>query len=202
MDRFDPPGNGRAVWALVNLICLIITIYLFIPLLHLRAKFGRVRMMNKINKTKRQLRLMQALNEDDARDKTRLVQLVYEARKKTSETQVNAKPGGTEIGEDEFNTAVETLFYHVKRFRRRFNLGMFLELVFSVLALVAFILTEDMRLPMVLIDKWTPLMALLMLIVWVLDVRLIRYRDKVLADEEAERKRMDQEQAAIGAAQR
>ncbi len=200
MDRFDPPGHGRAVWALVNLICLIITIYLFIPLLHLRAKFGRVRMMNKINKTKRQLRLMQALNEDDARDKTRLVQLVYEARKKTSETQVNAK---AEIGEDEFNTAVETLFYHVKRFRRRFNLGMFLELVFSVLALVAFILTEDMRLPMVLIDKWTPLMALLMLIVWVLDVRLIRYRDKVLADEEeAERKRMDQEQAAMGAAQR
>ena len=82
-----------------------------------------------------------------------------------------------EIGEDEFNTAVETLFYHVKRFRRRFNLGMFLELIFSVLALVAFILTEDMRLPMVLIDKWTPLMLLLMVTCWVADIALTRYRE-------------------------
>lgn len=92
---------------------------------------------------------------------------------------------------------METLFYQVKRFLRRFRIGMVLELIFSALALVAFILTEDMRLPMVLIDRWTPLMILLMLIVWVLDVRLIRYRGQVLADEEeAERKRLEREQEA------
>lgn len=56
---FDPRGTGRAVWALVNLICLIITIYLFFPLLHLDAKFDRPRKMKKINKCKRQLRLME-----------------------------------------------------------------------------------------------------------------------------------------------
>ena len=72
-----------------------------------------------------------------------------------------------------------------------------LELIFAALALAAFILTEDMRLPMVLIDRWTPLMIVLMLIVWVMDVRLIRYRSKVLADEEdAERARQEQEAAA------
>ncbi len=40
-------------------------------------------------------------------------------------------------------------------------------------------------------------MIVLMLIVWVMDVRLIRYRSKVLADEEdAERARQEQEAAA------
>ena len=48
---------------------------------------------------------------------------------------------------------------------------------------------------MVLIDRWTPLMIVLLLIEWLLDVRLIRYRDKVLADEE-EAERQRQEQAA------
>ena len=51
-------------------------------------------------------------------------------------------------------------------------------------AVIAFILTEDMRLPMTLIDKWTPLMLILLVICWVLDVRLMRYRDEVPAEEE------------------
>ncbi len=49
-EPFVPtPHIGYAAWALVNLICLIITIYLFIPLLHLKAKFGRARLMKKVN---------------------------------------------------------------------------------------------------------------------------------------------------------
>ena len=42
---------------------------------------------------------------------------------------------------------------------------------------------NDMRLPMILIDKWTPLMVLLMLICWIADARLMRYRDKREAEE-------------------
>ena len=50
--------------------------------------------------------------------------------------------------------------------------------------MIAFILTEDMRLPMVLIDRWTPLMIALMLLCWTTDVWLVRYRDSMKADEE------------------
>ena len=39
---------------------------------------------------------------------------------------------------------------------------------------------------MVLIDKWTPLMLILLGICWVIDFRLARYRSKVLAEEEEE----------------
>ena len=38
--------------------------------------------------------------------------------------------------------------------------------------------------------------VLLLLIVWILDVRLIRYRDKVLADEEEAERRLQEQEAA------
>ena len=179
-----PRGTGRRVWALVNLISLIVTIYLFLPLLHLKAKFGRAGMMEKVNGSAEQLWSAQTLSEEEARDRARLEQLALLVQEEDGDIQAEA-----------FGTAVETLFYRAKRFRSRFGLGIALELVFATLALVVFLFTENMRLPMVLIDRWTPLMIVLLFIVWVLDVRFVRYRGKVLADEE-EAERQQQEQAA------
>lgn len=53
----------------------------------------------------------------------------------------------------------------------------------TIAAIVAFILTEDMRLPMVLIDRWTPLMLLLLAVCWVADVLLLRYREEEQEEE-------------------
>ena len=180
-----PRGTGRRVWALVNLISLILTVYLFLPLLHLKAKFGRTGMMEKVNGSAAQLRSAQTLNEDEVRDKARLEELALAAQ----------EDGNGDVQAEAFGTAVEALFYRAKRFRSRFSLGVALELVFAVSALVVFLFTENMRLPMVLIDRWTPLMIVLLLIVWVLDVRFIRYRGKVLADEEEAERQRAQEQA-------
>ena len=128
--RFQPTGGsfGLRVWALLNLICLIITLYLLLPIMHLKAKFRRKKQMLNVNG-------------------------LYDEEK-------------------------EENVYNTKSFVRRFRTGLVLEIIVSVLAVIAFILTEDIRLPMVLIDRWTPLMILLLLICWVLDVRLIRYRSK------------------------
>ena len=68
----------------------------------------------------------------------------------------------------------------------RAELQRIIEILALIGAVVTFILTEDMRLPMVLIDKWTPLMLVLLAIAWVIDFRLARYRSKVLAEEEQE----------------
>ena len=75
------------------------------------------------------------------------------------------------------------LYYRLKKFTRRSRTGYLLELVTSVVALIAFILTEDMRLPMVLIDKWTPLMLIMLAICWIIDIRLARYRGKEIEEE-------------------
>lgn len=79
----------------------------------------------------------------------------------------------------------EELRYRIKKFRRRLRVGVILEALTTVIAVVVFLLTEDMRLPMVLIDRWTPLMLLILLVTWILDLRLARYREDA-PQEEAE----------------
>jgi hypothetical protein len=137
--QFQPTGgtHGTRAWALVNLICLILTVYLFLPLLHLKAKYTRIRLMKKANK------MDTALPQSEEKEQ-----------------------------------------YAWKKFRRRMYIGLILELLVSILAIIVFILTEDMRLPMVLIDKWTLLAIIFLLICWVVDVRLIRYRNKKEAENE------------------
>ena len=124
----------------MNLICLIVTAYLLLPLLHLKAKYGRSKLVGKLNKEEEQI---------------------------------------CELDERE-NEEFEKM---TKKFKRRFAIGVALELIDVVLALVTFILTEDMRNPMVLIDRWTPLMVLFLVICWVIDVRAIRIRDREILDE-------------------
>ncbi|MBQ6240030.1 MAG: hypothetical protein IJK56_06675 [Firmicutes bacterium] len=67
---------------------------------------------------------------------------------------------------------------------KRFRIGFIAEILTVVIALITFILTEDMRLPMILIDRWTPLMVLFLLACWIVDVRLMRYREKDPAEED------------------
>ncbi len=181
---FKPQGAKDKVWAIMNLICFIITAYIFLPLLHLDDKFGRARKMRKINQNKQLLKTLQDLDADSAREKGRLEQLVFEARKKHAEAKADAVIAEGVIQEKEFDDAVEALFYHVKSFLRRFRLGIALELILTAASLVTFLMTENLRMPMTLIDEWTPIMIVLMVAVLILDMRLIRYNGKVLADEE------------------
>ena len=123
VKNFTPKaGPGTQVWALVNLICMLVTVYLFLPILQLKSKYGRIRMMKDYNE------------KDDSER------------------------------------------FGIRRYQRRFGAGFGLELVIAVLAVVAFILTENMKLPMALIDRWSPLMILLLVMCWIIDVRLLRRR--------------------------
>ena len=182
MGFFQPKGgsHGWDCWALVNLICLIITIYLFIPLLHLKAKFGRRKLMKKLNEEK--YALQNGLYTEPQLLMER--QLIEKKVRENRRDQEDALPAT----KDEFKKAVAQLYYHLKRFTRRSRIGLILELVISVVALVVFILTENMRLPMVLIDRWTLLMVLFLVACWITDVRLLRYR-KTKEEKDAEEER-------------
>ncbi len=127
-DLIPPPvsghsdGYGGTHWSLVNLICLLVTVYLFLPLHCMKAKFGRRKWMIKENR--------------------RLKDYVY----------------------------------NVKAFTVKFWIGWVLELAASVLAIVIFILHEDLRAPMVMICERTPWMIAILLITWIVDFIMIRYR--------------------------
>jgi len=138
LEFLTPGGSsyGDKVWALLNLISLVVTIYIFVPLLRLRAKYGRIRKMREIN--------------DRA-----------------------VKTGVPE----------RSLPYNVKRFAKRFRIGVIIEAVLAVTSLIVFLITEKLRYPMVLIDKWTPLMLLLLIGSFAAEFLLTRQR--VEEDEEA-----------------
>lgn len=181
VNGFRPTGgtHGDRAWALVNLICLLTTIYLFVPLLHLKDKYGRIKQMKKLNDEKTELFDKPDLEEEERQEREKILDTAV-----TMKSWNDVRATLADITGEDFADAVEILYYHVTEFVKRFRLGFGLELVDVIAAIIAFILTEDMRLPMVLIDKWTPLMLILLVICWVLDVRLMRYRDEVPAEEE------------------
>jgi len=148
---FTPTGStyGDRVWALVNLICVILTVYLLLPLARIKGKVNRVKTLKKLNELKA--------------------------------ASANAAAAGVQ------NDAEADNEDYVKKFRTKLIIGFILEIVLVAAAIVAFILTENMRLPMVLIDKWTPLMLIILLACWIADLLLIRNRMKD-EEEEAEQK--------------
>lgn len=204
INSFNPTiGPATPAWALVNLISLILTVYLLFPLLHMGDKFGRVKLMRNVNTAKEQLREAEELFDEQQLEKLRIERqaVIDKARAAGLDEEAAIREaealGFVEVTEDEFSTAVEYLYYKVKKFLRRFRTGVGLEFIDTAVSLIVFMLTEDMRLPMILIDKWTPLMILFLAFCWVTDVRLARYREKVLADEEEE---LREQEAAVSAA--
>ena len=141
-------------WALLNLICLVCTVYLTFPLHLLLTKFRRKKKMNMANES------------------------LGESR---NDNQIVMDDNGRE--QDESN---EDVYYEIKPFVHRFRVGFVIEVILSVIALIIFVLTQDLRLPITIIDKWTPWMILLLFATWLIDVRLIRYRKK-----QADNKRYD-----------
>ncbi|MBR4412320.1 MAG: sortase [Lachnospiraceae bacterium] len=165
-DSFVPGGSsyGREAWALVNLICLIITVYILIPIFFLRKKYGRIHKMRKVNKSKEALFEAQDMSPEDWTERERIMRVATQ------------KSENGYVSKDKFCEAVEELFYRLKAFTRKFIAGIILEVLLSIASVIAFILTEDMRLPMVLIDKWTPLMLILMIGSLLVDFILTRYK--------------------------
>ena len=161
-----PSGSsyGTKAWAIINLICLIITVYILIPIFFLRKKYGRIHKMRKVNKTKEELFDAQDMSPEDWTERERIM------------TAATKKSENGYVSKDKFCEAVEELFFKVKNFTIKFIAGIILEVIFSVAGVIVFILTEDMKLPMVLIDKWTPVMLLFMIGSMVAEFILTRYK--------------------------
>ena len=83
-----------------------------------------------------------------------------------------------ELEEDKNSTEASDAGKWMKRFRTRLVTGFALESIIAIGAVIIFLLTENMHLPMVLIDKWTPFMLLILLMSWITDLFLVRNRTK------------------------
>ncbi len=180
---FTPSGNsyGQRSWALVNLLAVAFTAYLVIPVMHLRDKYGRGKLMRKINQRKEDLRTMQ---EEKMLDIEKKQLAIIEEMVAMGASEADAKAAAEKATQPNYTEAVEKLFYQVRRFLARFRMGLSVEIIDLILIVVIFILTEDIRTPMVLIDQYTPIMIILAAACWFIDVRMLRYREKALEGEE------------------
>lgn len=166
MHFFTPKGlEGRKCWALVNLLCLLLMAYIILPILHIKAKYNRKSLMESVNEFKENLFKKKTLDFEEAEEAQRIH---LKAKEYTDE----------EPDEDDISAAVEDLNYRPENFSRKFVAGVVAEAVLLVIAIVVFILTEDMRQPMVLIDRWTLLMVAFVIIQLALDIWLVRYREE------------------------
>lgn len=156
-SAFSPKGNRtEGSWALLNLLCVVMTVYILVPIHRLCAKYGRKRQMQLANEAGKTLR--------------------SEWEEKINEIPPS-NPLRAMLDRDLNNDDT----YNTRRFTMKFWVGVICELLVSVGAIVVFLLTENMRLPMGVIDQWTLIMLILSLMGWVVDVVLMRNRDAYLA---------------------
>lgn len=169
IDIFFPSGQvyGENCWALVNLICLIVCFYILLPLRNIPAKYKRDDKMEDLLEEKL------ALFEADAE-----LSLEEKQEKEQIENYIRQKDTNAEVNEETIEEAVTALFYKKDKFSKKKKTGIIAQIILVILALILFIITENMKTPMVLIDKWTPVMLLITAVVLLIDIVLIRYREK------------------------
>ena len=117
--------NGSKHWALLNLVCVILTFLVLLPIFRINKKY-RQRSYSK--------------------DKIDEIDTYTEW----------VKAGGGKISE-----LVERVQHNLKNFLVRMTIGVVLEIYFVIAAIIAFLLTENITMPMFMSDKWTWLMVLI-----------------------------------------
>lgn len=142
LDIRKAVGHGHgAAWALLNLICVVMTMYSWLPLFRLKRKYSR---------------------------------------KKT------AKQWVSEHNETEEGSVEREIVKDLKRFIKKFNWGLVVEPIIFLGSVIAFILTENIFTPMILIDKWTPLMLAIYALAIFADIILFTYRGQQPSTDESE----------------
>ena len=162
LDVLKPTGSHYdASWAVMNLVCLILTAYMLFPLTHLVDKFGRVKKMKKINEEKfNMLKMDHELTPKEQKERDRLIAKLIKDEQSLSPVE----------------ETITMFYYNVDKFLKRFIPGLCMEALVVIGTILLFIFTTDMRTPMTLINEWTPFFALLLLINWIIDRLSARYR--------------------------
>ncbi len=129
-------GHGQSpAWALVNLLCVLVVCFAWLPVTHLRKKYGR--------------------------------------KKAVKKWIAKIEDANSENKDDEHLKSLEK---DLRKFIKSFNIGCILEPILLVVSIIIFILTENIFTPMILIDKYTPLMLALVAVSIATDIICFTYR--------------------------
>lgn len=217
----EPRANegGEGNWALLNLVTMLLTVYFFVPLGDLKAKYTRRRMVKRVAEQliaeSEQAAEAEALEAEmlgmgmaelEAEDAAGVPE-AFEAAEPAVSTQsavpaampaatmtatapaapAPAAPATAAAADEEtyaFMSASDTYLAPevidditklVKHVTRKFRAGIALELVIAVAAVLFFFWVTDFRQPMVIINRYTPILILMLTLCWLTDFKLIRF---------------------------
>ena len=140
-----PEGDDH--WALLNLVCVILTLLTLVPLFFTRRKYRQFRCAKRLI--------------SDCED--------------TIEDE--------ELEQDE-QSLYQDIIDDLKAFAKKMKTGVILEIIAVIVAIIAFVLTEDITQPIVIRDEWTWLMVLIFALALLTDCIFFRYRGKLPPDED------------------
>ena len=147
-------NTGNSGWAVLNLVCVGISLFTVIPVFSIRKKYRQLGYSRK--KRKSFSRML-----DDKQYDIVLPRGVRETEKDYLERVVD------DLG----------------RFVRKLGIGIIAEIIIFIFALIVFILTEDMSTPMIISDRYTGLMVGITIIGLITDFIFFRYRGARLPEE-------------------
>jgi len=134
-------------WAFLNLVCVLLIFFLFVPLFYTGKKYR---------------------------------QLPY-ARKKIKEFEEKL-----EIYDDADREFADAIISDLKEFIRKIVFGTVVEVLLLIVSAVLFLITENLSKPVVMRDRWTGLMILILSCVWIVDFICFRYRGERPDDDDGD----------------
>ena len=191
-------NTGGSGWALLNLICVFIIMFTLLPLFSIRKKYRQFFYSRK--KYKEFDERIDELDEiekqagDQAADQTpeqaanQTPEQAADQDNKNDQPAAGIQPNDSDTEEEPKNLRKEsedlkTLSKDLKRFVNKIIIGTVGEIILVIIAIIVFLVTEDMRTPLIISDMWTWLMVSLAVIALLVDYILFRYRGKKLPEE-------------------
>ena len=166
---FEPRANDgkRGNWALLNLIAMLMTVYLALPLGGLKAKFKRLPKLRAITS---------ALCEAQEGSIPSCPQ--------TPEGSASDNPSGQEGILPSCADEAASISRLTKRVTYKFRAGLILEALIALASVIFFFMVTDFRLPLVIINRHTPPMLALLAACLVVELTLIRFCSRKKPDGE------------------
>ena len=189
--RLEPRANegGEGNWALLNLVTMLLTLYFFVPLGDLRAKYRRRRMVKRLAdeliaaSEQAEAEALEQVQEAEglalAEEATAEVATAAVAAGPVAASAVSAETYAILSSSDVYlaQDVIDDISKLVKHVTRKFRTGIVLELAIAVAAVVFFFFVTDFRQPMVIINRYTPILIAMLALCWLTDVKLIRFCD-------------------------
>ena len=135
-------ANGNKHWALLNLICVILTFLVLLPIFRIKKKYRQ------------------------------------RSYSKEKIGEIDTYTEWLENGGGKVSDLVESIYKNLQNFLVRMTVGVVLEIYLVIAAVIAFLLTENITMPMVMSDKWTWLMVLIFGLAIVADMVCFRFYGK------------------------